>query len=126
MSADLTWLLIKDSNRFLVKREAAGRVQFSKEAGNLTNQNSFKWSGIANNKTIDLAPAENGATIAVKSVVSSNARRPAKTVNKTKLSGNFRKVSKAIKSQTAGNYYRGDLTAAALARWTRIHRSLKK
>ncbi|KAF9026255.1 60S ribosomal protein L28 [Haplosporangium bisporale] len=47
MSADLTWLLIKNNNSFLIKRSG---VQFSAEAGNLLNKNSFKYSGLANNK----------------------------------------------------------------------------
>ena len=47
MSADLVWALVKNNNSFLVKR---ANVQFSAEAGNLTNLNTFKYSGIANDK----------------------------------------------------------------------------
>ncbi|KAG0047544.1 60S ribosomal protein L28, partial [Linnemannia elongata] len=62
MSADLTWLLIKNNNSFLVKRSG---VQFSSEAGNLLNKNSFKYSGIANKKTVDISAAASGRGVVV-------------------------------------------------------------
>lgn len=36
----------------------------------------------------------------------------------------FRRVAKCVKN-TVGGYYRPDLSKAALARWTKFHRSLK-
>ncbi|KAG0221355.1 60S ribosomal protein L28, partial [Mortierella sp. GBA43] len=84
MSADLTWLLIKNNNSFLVKRNG---VQFSSEAGNLLNKNSFKFSGIANKKTIDISAAASGRGVVV-STKKSNvpAFKPSKTINKVTLS----------------------------------------
>ena len=61
MSEALVWHLIRDNNSFLHKRgrtNRAGSVQFSSEPGNLMNVNTFKFSGIANNKTIDLKIAK--------------------------------------------------------------------
>lgn len=58
MSEALIWHLIRDNHSFLVKRgntRRDGSVQFSKEPGNLLNVNSFKYSGIANHKTIDIS-----------------------------------------------------------------------
>ena len=58
MSDALVWSLIRDNNSFLVKRgrtDRNGAVQFSKEPGNLLNVNSFKYSGIANSKTVDIS-----------------------------------------------------------------------
>jgi large subunit ribosomal protein L28e len=60
MSESLVWHLIRDNNSFLVKRgntRRDGSVQFSKEPGNLLNVNTFKYSGIANQRTIDLSTA---------------------------------------------------------------------
>jgi large subunit ribosomal protein L28e len=60
MSESLIWHLIRDNNSFLVKRgntRRDGSVQFSKEPGNLLNVNTFKYSGIANQRTIDLSVA---------------------------------------------------------------------
>lgn len=46
-SADLVWLLVKNNNKFLVKRNGNSNasVTFSSEANNLYNLNSFKYSG---------------------------------------------------------------------------------
>lgn len=63
MSEALVWHLIRDNNAFLVKRGRANRtgaVQFSKEPGNVMNVNTFKYSGIANNKTVHVAAAKDG------------------------------------------------------------------
>ena len=46
-SADLIWLLVKDNNSYLVKRNG---VQWSREPGNLRNVNAFKYSGLAKAK----------------------------------------------------------------------------
>lgn len=58
MSESLVWLCVKNNNAFLVKRgkknSRCGATQFSKESGNLMNVNSFKYSGLANKKTIDI------------------------------------------------------------------------
>lgn len=49
VSDDLIWLLVKNSNRFLVKRNGNNNnsVTFSSEPNNLYNLNTFKYSGIA-------------------------------------------------------------------------------
>ncbi|KAG0240888.1 60S ribosomal protein L28, partial [Mortierella sp. GBA43] len=84
MSADLTWLLIKKNNSFLVKRNG---VEFSSEAGNLLNKNSFKYSGIANKKTIDISAAPSGRGVVVSTKKASvPAFKPSKTINKVTLS----------------------------------------
>lgn len=58
MSESLIWHLIRDNNSFMVKKgntKRDGSVQFSKEPGNLLNVHTFKYSGIANNRTVDLS-----------------------------------------------------------------------
>lgn len=47
VSDDLIWLLIKNNNKFLVKRNGNNNnsVQFSSEGNNLYNLNTFKYSG---------------------------------------------------------------------------------
>ncbi|KAF9332270.1 hypothetical protein BGZ91_011772 [Linnemannia elongata] len=96
MSADLTWLLIKNNNSFLVKRSG---VQFSSEAGNLLNKNSFKFSGIANKKTIDIAAAASGRGVVVSTPKTKGIRKSARSVAGLTRAG-----------------YRADLRQAALAR----------
>ena len=63
MSSDLQWLLVKDSNSFLVKRNG---VQFSSEPGNLANLNSFKYSGIVNAKTVGLTTKDGKIELSLK------------------------------------------------------------
>ena len=60
MSQTLIWHLIRDNNSFMVKRERtsrSGAVQFSSEPGNLMNAHSFKYSGISNNRAVDISSA---------------------------------------------------------------------
>ena len=69
MSDALVWQLIKNNNSFLVKRERSnrsGQVMFSKESGNLMNANSFKYSGLANSKTIGIDTSDKTITMTLK------------------------------------------------------------
>ncbi|GJJ71730.1 large subunit ribosomal protein L28e [Entomortierella parvispora] len=109
MSADLTWLLIKNNNSFLVKRSG---VQFSREAGNLLNKNSFKFSGIANKKTIDIQAAERGVAVSTKKN------------NKVVLTKGIRKSARSVAGLARAGH-RADLRQAALARVSAILASQK-
>ena len=58
MSESLVWHLIRDNNSFLVKRGRTSRdgaVSFSTEPGNVLGVHSFKYSGIANEKTVAIS-----------------------------------------------------------------------
>ena len=57
-----------------MKTKRAGAVQFSSEPGNLMNVNSFKYSGLANNQTIDISANKktNDITMTLKVSVSIN------------------------------------------------------
>ncbi|KAF9899090.1 60S ribosomal protein L28 [Lobosporangium transversale] len=122
MSADLTWLLIKKNNSFLVKRNG---VQFSSEAGNLLNKNSFKYSGLANKKTVDITAAPSGRGVVVATKKSSvPAFKPAKAINKVTLTKGIRKSARSVAGLTR-NGYRADLRKAALARVSAVLNSQK-
>ncbi|KAJ3102728.1 hypothetical protein HDU97_000341 [Phlyctochytrium planicorne] len=116
MSSDLVWLLTRNNSSFLVKRNG---VQLSREAGNLLNKNSFKYSGFANKKAVTVA-ANDAAGVAVslkKKTVP--ASKPAKSVQKTVINRPGRRsVAKSVKNIVQG--YRPDLTKAAVARALRI------
>jgi len=60
-SADLTWLLVRNNNSFLIKNKSDDGVVFSSEANNLKNLSSFKYSGLAADKTVGITKAERGA-----------------------------------------------------------------
>ena len=70
MADALVWHLIKDNNSFLHKvgrTSRDGAVQFSSEPGNLLSVNSFKYSGLANSKTIDInINKKDGVTLRLK------------------------------------------------------------
>ena len=72
------------------------------------------------NKHLD--PAAERPTGCLTLKVKKAAAKPAKQVAKTPLKKNFRRVAKAITSQTAGQYYRADLKDAALQRWSSVYR----
>jgi hypothetical protein len=62
MSDSLIWQITKDFNSFQRKRGSTaprrGVTTFSAEPGNLMALNSFKYSGIANSKTVSVAEVE--------------------------------------------------------------------
>eukprot|EP00343_Euplotes_focardii_P010624 CAMPEP_0205831470 /NCGR_PEP_ID=MMETSP0206-20130828/44178_1 /ASSEMBLY_ACC=CAM_ASM_000279 /TAXON_ID=36767 /ORGANISM="Euplotes focardii, Strain TN1" /LENGTH=125 /DNA_ID=CAMNT_0053136137 /DNA_START=27 /DNA_END=404 /DNA_ORIENTATION=+ len=119
MSQELTWQLIKKHNSFLIRRDG---VLFSTEPNNLTNKNSFKYSGLANNSTVgvEINTEGKGCVLVTKKKSSAARRRPASAHNRTVLRKDFRRVARTIKAETQGKNYRGDLTSAALARWSKI------
>ncbi|KAF9996456.1 60S ribosomal protein L28, partial [Entomortierella chlamydospora] len=103
MSADLTWLLIKNNNSFLVKRSG---VQFSSEAGNLLNKNTFKYSGLANKKTIDISAAATGRGVVVATKKTNvPAFKPAKSISKVTLTKKgVRKSARSVASLARNGY----------------------
>ncbi|KAK9766469.1 hypothetical protein K7432_004416 [Basidiobolus ranarum] len=106
MSADLTWLLVKDNSSFLVKRNG---VQFTTEPNNLTNLNSFKNSGLANSKVVGISANPSG-----KGVILSTKKQS------VAISGSSRKAAKTVVNVTARSGYRADLRKAALGRLSAI------
>ncbi|KAI9324334.1 ribosomal protein L28e [Obelidium mucronatum] len=121
MSADLTWLLTRNTSSFLVKRKGNTAIQLSRDPANLTNVHSFKYAGL-NNKVYSgikqrIASLIGGVTVSTKKQALAN--KPGKAVVTKKFAHTGRRgvsnqVSKIVKS------YRGDLVKAALARASRI------
>jgi large subunit ribosomal protein L28e len=70
MADSLVWEIIKNNHSFLYKRERtprSGAVQFSSEPGNLMGVNTFKYSGLANSKAVDIS--SNGKNITLRTKV---------------------------------------------------------
>ncbi|GAN02518.1 60S ribosomal protein l28 protein [Mucor ambiguus] len=111
MSADLVWAIIKNNNSFLVKRQ---HVQFSSEPANLKNINSFKYSGLANYKTVSILPAARGVRVTTRKANKQNS--PAKSINSVVIAKTRRQTSKSVANLIAKSKYRPDLRAAAVAR----------
>ncbi|RXW16209.1 hypothetical protein EST38_g9648 [Candolleomyces aberdarensis] len=115
MSSDLQWLLLRRNSSFIVKRVPEGPV-FNKEPGNLLNLNSYKYSGLANAKTIDVSDSPSGITITTrKTKASPNAVAGAKAKSVVRpRSGGRRGLG--VASSLAKRGYRPDLRKATLAR----------
>ncbi|GAB2293420.1 60S ribosomal protein L28-2 [Dionaea muscipula] len=122
----LIWEIVKKNNAFLVKEFGNGtaKVQFSKESNNLFNSHSYKYSGLANNKTVTIqAAGKDGVLLATSKTKKQN--KPATALHKSVLKKEFRRMAKAVINQVGDNNYRPDLKKAALARLSAVHRSLQ-
>lgn len=58
MSSALVWELVKKNNSFLVKRDGA---TFTKEAGNLTQLSTPRYSGVSNTSAVGICFADKSA-----------------------------------------------------------------
>ncbi|KAJ3064704.1 hypothetical protein HDU98_007498 [Podochytrium sp. JEL0797] len=117
MSADLTWLLTRNSSSFIVKRKGNVAIQLSRDPANLMNVHSFKYAGL-NDKAVTIASAgAKGVTVSTKKA--GTAQKPGQSLSTKKFAHTGRRgvsnqVNKIVKS------YRGDLAKAAVARASRI------
>ncbi|KAG6815906.1 hypothetical protein H0H87_010352 [Tephrocybe sp. NHM501043] len=115
MSSDLQWLLLRNNNSFIVKRVVEGPV-FSKEPGNLRNLHSYKFSGLANAKTLDISETKAGIQVtARKTKAAPGAVKPALAKSTIRARSGSRRAQGVV-AQYAKRGYRPDLRTAALAR----------
>ncbi|KZT73441.1 ribosomal protein L28e [Daedalea quercina L-15889] len=119
MSNDLEWLLLRKNNSFLVKKVAEGPI-FSRETANLTNIHSWKYSGLANSKTIAVTDSESGIKITTrKAKATPNAVRPAYSTSTIRSRSGGRRAL-GVAAKVAKRSYRPDLRQATLARVSAI------
>lgn len=86
------------------------------------SRSTYKYSGLANSKTIDIAATDDNRaklTLKTKKAVSSGKKGKAEIA----LNKDFRRTEKTIQSQATDNYYRPDLKSAALAKYSAVYRS---
>ncbi|KAK8960041.1 60S ribosomal protein L28-2 [Platanthera guangdongensis] len=132
----LIWEIVRKNNAFLVKQFGNGnaKVQFSKEKNNLFNVHSFKYSGLANKKTVSVQPAGKDLSVVLATTKSKKQNKPASVSHRSILKKEFSKVAKSVINQltniicffqVSDNYYRPDLKRAALARLSVVRRSLQ-
>ncbi|KAL9304400.1 hypothetical protein ACSQ67_021663 [Phaseolus vulgaris] len=151
----LVWEIVKKNNSFLVKQFGRGTqsVEFSRESNNLYNLNSYKFSGLANKKTVTVQPVGKDLSVLLATTKTKKQNKPAALLHKSVMKKEFRRMAKAVENQipcafigdcvvlfvkytfldscqqdsaaVANNYYRPDLKKAALARLSVVHRSLK-
>ncbi|XP_058074010.1 large ribosomal subunit protein eL28y-like [Magnolia sinica] len=124
---DLIWEIVKKNNSFLVKQfgNSTAMVQFSKERNNLYNVNSFKYSGLANKKTVLIQPAGKDLSVVLATTKTKKQNRPANLYHRSVMKKEFRQMAKAVVNQVSDNYYRPDLKNSSLARLSAVRRSLQ-
>ncbi|OOQ91503.1 putative 60S ribosomal protein L28e [Penicillium brasilianum] len=124
VSNDLIWLITRNQNAYLVRRNTGGGSQFSRDPLNLVNKHSFKYSGFANNKAVGVQSAENGG-VTVTAKKPGNPQQPAQnqvTVTYGPKTAT-RKIYKGVASKTAQHGYRADVREEAVARVSAVRRS---
>ena len=95
------WELVKKNNYFLIKQFGNNtKVQFSKEPNNLYNVHSYKFSGLANSKTVAVQPsAGEDKAVVLSTTKTKKQNTPAKLQHKTLMRKEFRKMAKSVKNQ---------------------------
>ena len=126
----LVWELVKKNNSFLKKRNGhtkrSGAVSFSVEKGNLKSINQLKYSGLANSKTIDVVCTDGNRAQLITKTATKADKSPAKALAKTNVNKDFRRSEKIIKGQTSDVYYRRDLAAATLGKYTKVYQANRR
>ena len=133
MTDSLVWQLIKNNNSFLVKRggggprggnsKRAGTVQFSCEPGNLLGVNSFKYSGLANSKAVNISKSGTELSLSTKAFKSANKCK--KSLATIPLKKNTKHTLKVIKSRACSNFYRADLLSAATGKYKGLKNAVR-
>ncbi|KIJ53734.1 hypothetical protein M422DRAFT_25537 [Sphaerobolus stellatus SS14] len=115
MSADLQWLLLRKNNSYIVKQVPEGPI-FSREAGNLPNLHSFKYSGAANYQTIGVQDTPNGIQITSRRAKASPQAVSSALATTTISANSSARRSYGVVAGLAKRHYRPDLRKAAVAR----------
>eukprot|EP00871_Galdieria_phlegrea_P003694 jgi/Galph1/4325/GphlegSOOS_G2947.1 len=115
--SDLLWQLLRSNNRFQIKRNG---ITLSTEKGNLKGVNSLKYSGLAQSKAVDIAPASAtfGILFSKKRTKKELIGNPSKQFHTVTVKRSFPGAARAISKELAG--YRPDLTKVALTRLSKI------
>lgn len=124
-SDQLVWELIKRNNSFLKKvngrTRRSGMKHFSMEKGNLRSLSSYKHSGLAQSRTINVSCTATDTAVLSTKTASKSASKVAGS--EIPINKNFKRVVKTIESQTTGNYYRPDLKDDALAKFSKVYQA---
>jgi large subunit ribosomal protein L28e len=124
VSNDLIWAISRSNSSYLVKRKAAGGLQFSQDPLNVTGDYTLTHSGFANSKAVGVVKGKDG-NIQFLSKVQKNSHNPSKSVSVTtfKPYKSQRAVAAAVAKSTRG--YRNDLVKAAVVKASALTRTVK-
>lgn len=126
----LVWELTKRNTSFMKKKNGrtkrSGTISFSSEKGNLKSLNQFKYSGIANSKVCDIVCTDDDQATLIIKTASKAGTEPKKGAAEIPMNKDFRRVESAIKKHTSDVFYRPDLEAAALGKWTKVYQANRR
>jgi len=125
MSADLSWMIIKNSNAFLSKKTNI-KKPFSKEPMNLTNLASKRYNGLVHDNSIGVESAPNNKGFTVITKKRKLANKPGKSLVKMNFTSGPRRSLFKLRKYLLGNNYRKDLIQASLRRASAILESQKR
>ena len=126
----LVWELVKSNTCFMKKKNGrtkrSGTVSFSTEKANAKSLNQFKYSGLANSKAVGVScTPDNGAVLYVKTA-SKAGSQPKKSVAAINVNKDFRRSEATIKKTTSDVFYRRDLQAAVLGKYTKVYQANRR
>lgn len=121
-SSHLNWLIVRDNNAFLLKQRNI-KKPFSKEANNLTNVSSFRYSGLVHSKSIGILPADDKKGFVLQTRKARKIQKPAQQTVRITFKSGPRRSLKKVKNVIKNNRYRRDLTQAVLRRASAVLRS---
>lgn len=101
------WLLVRKWNSF--QRPAVNGPIFSAEKGNLVNLHSGKYSGLANNKIVDISANPEGAITVTKITANGGKVASARKSATLRRSTGPRRAAKIAAVETATKGFRADL-----------------
>lgn len=126
----LVWELTRRNNCFLRKKNGhtkrSGKVAFSIEKGNLKSLNQLKYSGIANSKVVDVVCTPENRAQLIKKTASKASTQPNKSQAVININKDFRRAENVIVKQAIDNFYRRDLKAAALGKYTKVYQANRR
>nr|ACD65177.1 putative 60S ribosomal protein RPL28 [Phoronis muelleri] len=125
MSADLQWLIVRNNSAFTLKNRLGANITFNREANNLKGVNSFRYSGLVQQKTVSVEPCADGKGVALVTRKTNSWRKPAKSLGRVELKKGSRRALNTIRKTLGKSRYRKDLKMAALKRASILLRSQK-
>ncbi|GAB6021905.1 60S ribosomal protein L28 [Chamberlinius hualienensis] len=121
MSADLQWMIIRNTNSYLVKKRNISKP-FNKHPHNLTNLHSFKYDGLVRDKFVAIEPAPGNKGIVLVSKKSKLRYKPAKSLHRETIKHGARRSLCSVRNFFRHGY-RKDLKLHALRRASAVMRS---
>jgi hypothetical protein len=121
-SPQIIWDAIRETDAFMVRRDG---VTFSRDPKNLTGRHSYKYSGLAQPKSlgITLSMSDDKKSTITLTKTGKSVNRPREACRDTVLKGRAAGLAE-IEKAIGADYYRPDLKAAALARYGMLLRSV--